>query len=168
VAGEGVVCQSCCFAFLCFGEALAFAIEHEVGIIDEGHAMSAGEVFSAGPDEVDVLALFEDQTGRLDGIAQMFDTGNAAGLHAATVHEKRVKLHTAIGGKEAAAPRIEGRVIFEDSYGGFYCVEGWATAREDVVASFKGIAHSGFVGRLCVGGDCPGTAMNDQDWSHQR
>jgi len=42
-------------------ESLALAVEDEFGVVDEGHAVSLGKVLRAGTDEVDVLALFEDQ-----------------------------------------------------------------------------------------------------------
>src|SRR5208337_318889 len=100
--------------------------------------------------------LFEDQAGCLDGIAEALDTGHAAGLHAATVHEQGVKLDAAIGGKEAAAAGVEGGIVFEDGDGSFDGVESGTGAREDGEASFESVADTGFVGGRGIGGNGPG------------
>ena len=75
------------FAELGLGEAFTFAVEDQFRIVDEGHAVGVGELLRAGADEIDVRALFKDEAGGLDGIAEAFDTGHAAGFHAAAVHE---------------------------------------------------------------------------------
>ncbi len=40
---------------------------------------AGGEGFGAGADEVDVGAFVEDEAGGLDGVAEAFDAGYAAG-----------------------------------------------------------------------------------------
>ena len=144
------------------GEALAFAVEDELSVIDESHAVGGGELLGAGADEVDVLALFEDEARGLDGVAEALDAGDAAGLHAAAIHEEGVELYAAIGGEEAAAAGVEGGIVFEDGDGGFDGVDGGTAAGEDGVSGFKGGADAGLVGLSGVGGDGPCTAMNEE------
>jgi len=124
VAGEGFVGQSGGLADLGMGEALAFAVEDEFGVVDEGHAVSLGELLCAVADEVDVGTLLKDQARGLDGVAEALDAGNTAGLHAAAVHEQGIHLDAAIGGEEAAPAGIEGGVVFKDGNGGFNGIEG--------------------------------------------
>jgi len=110
-----------------------------------------------------VRALFEDEAGGLDGVAEALDTGNAAGFHASAVHEEGVKLDAAVGGEEAAATGVEGGVVFKDGDGGFNGVEGGTAEGEDSVAGFEGVADAGFVCGCGVGGDGPGAAVDDED-----
>jgi len=70
------------------GEALTLAVEDQFGVVDEGHAVGLGKLLGASADKIDVLAVFEDQAGGMNGIAEAFDAGHAASLHAATVHEE--------------------------------------------------------------------------------
>jgi hypothetical protein len=54
--------------------ALPLAVEDEFRVVDEGDAMGLGELLGARSDEVDVGAVFEDEAGGLDGIAEALDT----------------------------------------------------------------------------------------------
>ena len=161
-SGEGGVIEAGGMTELCVGEALAFAIEYEFAVINEGHAVGLGELLCAGTDEVDVLAFLEDEAGGLDGVAETLDAGNAAGAHAASVHEEGVELDAAVGGKEAAAAGIEGGIVFKNGDGGFDGVEGGGSAGEDSVAGFKGGADAGQVSGCGVGGDGPGAAVDEK------
>ena len=107
-------------------------------------------------------ALFEDEAGGVDGIAEALDAGDAAGFHATSVHEEGVELDAAVGGEEAATAGIEGGVVFEDGDGGFDGVDGCATAGEDFVTDFKGVADAGFMRGCGVGGDGPCSAMDEK------
>jgi hypothetical protein len=147
------------------GEALTLAVEDQFGVVDEGHAVGVGELLGAGADEVDVRAFFEDQAGGLNGVAEALDTGHAASLHAAAVHEEGVELDAAVGGEKAAAAGVEGGVVFEDGDGGFDGIEGRAAAREDGIAGFKGVADTGFVSGSGVGGDGPCAAVDEESGS---
>jgi hypothetical protein len=89
-AGEGVVSETGGLAALGNDEALALAVEDEFGVVDEGHAVGLGKLLCAVADKVDMMALFEDQAGSLNGIAEALDAGYAASLHAAAVHEESV------------------------------------------------------------------------------
>jgi len=164
-SGEGVVAEAGGFTKLGMGEALTLAVEDQLGVVDEGHAVGAGEVLRAGTDEVDMRALFEDQAGGLNGVAQALDTGHAAGLHAAAVHKESIELDAAVGGEKAAAAGVEGGVVFEDGDGGFDGVEGGCAAREKGVAGFERVADTGLVGASGVGGDGPGTTVDEESGS---
>jgi hypothetical protein len=165
LAGEGIVAESGCLAEFGMGEALALAVEHEFGVVDEGHAVGEGKLLGSGADEVDVRALFEDQASGLNGVAESLDAGYAAGLHAAAVHEKGVELNAAVGGEKAAAAGVEGGVVFEYSDGGFDGIEGRATAREDGVAGLERVADTGLVGLSGVGGDGPCATVDEKSGS---
>ena len=162
VAGEGVVGEAGGFAGFGMGEAFALAVEDQLGVVDEGHAVGVGKLLGAVADEVDMRALFEDQAGGLDGVAEALDAGHAAGLHAAAVHEEGIELDAAIGGEEAAAAGVEGGVVFEDGDGGFDGVESRAAAGKNGVAGFKRAADAGLVGGSGVGGDGPGAAVDEE------
>jgi len=164
VAGEGVVGEACGGTGFCLGEALAFAIEDQFAVIDEFHAVGLGEELGSFSHKVDVRALFEDEARGVDGIAEAFDTGNAAGLHAASVHEERVELDAAVGGEEAAAAGVEGGIVFEDGDGGLDGIDGCAAAGEDLMADSESVTDSGLVRFGCVGGDGPSSAMDEQSW----
>jgi hypothetical protein len=163
-AGEGVVAETGGFAFAGMDEALAFAVEDEFGVVDECHAVSLGKLLGAVTDKVDMVALFEDQAGGLNGITKALDAGYASSLHAAAVHEESIKLYAAVGGEKAAAACVEGRVIFEDSDGGFNGIEGGCTARKKGVAGFKSLADTVQVVGSGVGGNGPCATVNDKSW----
>ena len=129
--------------------------------------MAVGELLGAGTDEVNVLALFEDEARGLDGVAEALDAGYAAGPHSATVHKQGVKLDAAIGGEEAATSGVKSGIVFEDSDGCFDGVKGRAATGKDALASFKGGAHPRFMGGHRVIGDCPGATVNEQGWGVQ-
>jgi hypothetical protein len=124
----------------------------------------SGEALRAFSYEIDMRAVFKDQAGGLDGVAQALNTGYAAGFHAASVHEESIELDAAVGGEEAATAGVEGGVIFQDGHGGFDGVEGGAAEGEDFISHFEGGADTGLVGGCGVGGDGPGTAVNDEGW----
>src|SRR4051812_22007 len=98
--------------------------------------MRMSELFCSRADEVDVRALFENEARCLDGIAQVLDTCNAAGLHATSVHEESIELDTTIGCKKASSSCVEGGVVFHDCDGRFYCVNRGASARKHSGAGF--------------------------------
>ena len=122
-SAECFIGEACGLACLCCGEAGAFAVEDELGVIDERHAVGVSELFGAGTDEVDVRALFEDEARGVNRVAEAFDAGYATGFHAATIHEESVELHAAIGGEETAETGVEGGIIFENGDGGFYGID---------------------------------------------
>jgi hypothetical protein len=107
-------------------------------------------------------ALFEDQTGCLNGIAEALDACYAASLHAAAVHEERIKLNTAVRGEKAASAGVEGGVVFKDGDGGFNRIEGGCAAREKSIAGFQGFANTGQVSGSGVGWDGPCATVNDE------
>ena len=158
-----MVFQTGCFTSLGKLEAFALAVEHQLGVVDEGHAVGVGELLSAGTDEVDVRAFFQNQARGLDWVAEALDTGHAASLHAAAVHEQSVELDAAIGGEETAAAGVEGGVVFENGDGGFDGVQRRAATSEYGVAGFKSITHACFVGGRRLGGDGPCAAVDEED-----
>lgn len=161
-ATEGVIGETSGLALLCLFQALAFAIEDELRILDEGHAMSVGKLFRSGSDEVDMGAFFENKASRLNGVTQTLDARNAASLHAAAVHEESVELNATIGGEETSPPCIERGVVFHHGHCSFDGIDGGSATRKHSEASFKSFAHAGFV---CGGGvirNGPRTAVDDQ------
>ncbi len=149
-------------AYLRIAEAEAFALEDQLDVVDEFHAMRLRELFGAFADEVDVGTFFEDEARGVDGIAQAFDAGDAACFHAASVHEEGVELNATVGGEEAAATRVEGGVVFEERDGCFNGVDGGTAAGEDFVTDLEGAAHACFVGRCGVGRNGPCAAVNEE------
>ncbi len=165
LAREGGVAQAGGLAVLGMSEALTLAVEDKFGVVNEGHAVGLGKLLGASADEVDVLAVFEDQAGSLNGVVEALDAGHAASLQAATVHEEGIELDAAVGGEKAAMAGIEGRVIFEDGDGSFDRVEGRSAAREDGIAGFQRVADTGLVGGSGVGGDGPCATVYEQSRS---
>ena len=123
-AGKGEVGESGALIRLSQGEALAFAVEDKLGVVDKWHAVGGGEFFGALANEVDVRAPVEHQARGLNGIAQALDAGDSAGAHRASIHEESIKLDAPVAGEKAAAPGVEGGVVFEFGDGGFDGVGG--------------------------------------------
>ncbi len=109
-------------------EALALAGDDEFGVVDQAHAVLGGEALGTGADEVDVGRFFEDEACGLNGVAEAFDAGDAAGAEVGTVHEEGVELDAAVAGEEGAAAGVEGVVVFHDGDGGLDGVDGGAAA----------------------------------------
>jgi hypothetical protein len=124
-----------------------------------------GKLLGADADEVDMLALFQDEAGGLNGVAKALDTGHATGSHAAAVHEEGVKLNAAVRGEEAALSGVECGVVFEDCDGCFDGVEGRASAGEDGLAGLKGGANACFMGGSRIGWNGPCATMNEESGS---
>jgi len=125
--------------------------------------MGMCELFGSGPDEVDMGTFLENETSGLDGITQALYTGNATGLHAATVHEESIELDATIGCQEASTACVEGRVIFHHGDGGLDCVDCSAPLRKHSEAGLKGFANTGFMGGCGIVRNGPCSAMNDQN-----
>ncbi len=89
-AGEGGVAATGGFVELELHQALAFAGDDELRIVDQAHAVLGGEALGAGADEVDVRGFFEDETRGLDGVAEPLDAGDATGAKVGPIHEERV------------------------------------------------------------------------------
>lgn len=170
VSGEGAVRRAGGLASLGFGEALAFAGQDELGVVDEGQAVGRGKFFSALGDEVDVVALVEDEASGLDGVADALNTGDAAGAESSAVHEQGVELNTAVASEEAPAAGVEGGIVFHRSDSGFDRVDGGRTAFEQAPAFLEGVEDTLFVSFELVGGDIPGAAVDEEDWrtSHKK
>jgi hypothetical protein len=134
VTREGGIGEAGSLTRLCLGEPLAFAFEHELRVINELHTMRLRETLCAIADEVHMRTLFEDEACRMDGVAQPFYARDTSRLHPATVHQKRVKLHAAVGGEKAATASVEGGIVFEYRNGGLDGVDGSAAAGENLVA----------------------------------
>ena len=162
VSGEGGIGEASGFAGFGVGETLTFAVEDEFRVVDELHAVGGGELLRARTDEVDMRTLLKDETRGVDRIAKPLDAGNTTGFHAAAVHQESVELNAAVGGEEAAAAGVEGRIVFEDGNRGFDGVDGSAAAGKHLVADFEGATYAGFVGGGRVGGNGPGSSMNEQ------
>jgi len=160
--GECGVGESGGVAYLRIAETQALAFEDELDVIDEFHPMRLREPFSTVADEVDVGAFFEDQARGVDRIAEALDAGDAAGFHAASVHEEGVELYAAVGGEKAAAPSVEGGIVFEEGDGCFDGIDGRATTCQDFVPDLEGAAHAGFVCGCGVGRNGPCAAMNQE------
>ena len=163
-AGEGFVGEAGSLAGLSFGEAFTLAVQDQFGVVDEGHAVREGKLLGAGANEVDVGALFKDEPGSLDGIAETLDAGHAASLHSAAVHEEGVELNAAVGGQKAAAAGVEGGVVFEDGDGCFDGIDSGSAERENGIAGFKRVADTGLVGLGRVGRDGPCAAVERVGW----
>ncbi len=111
-------------AGLCLDEAFAFAIEDELAVVDEGHAVGMRELLGTFAYEVNVRTFLEDEACGVNGIAQVLDAGDAAGFHAAAIHEEGVELDAAVGGEKAAASGVEGGVVLKHGHSGFHRVDG--------------------------------------------
>ena len=126
--------------------------------------MLSGEAFGAGAYEVDVGGFFEDEAGGLDGVAEALDAGYAAGAEVGAVHEEGVELDATIAGEEGASAGIEGVVVFHDRDGGFYGIDGGATAGERGPPGCEGGGYAAFVCGYGVVGHGPGSAVDEENW----
>jgi hypothetical protein len=163
MTGEGAVGGAGLFAGLGFGEAAAFAVDDELGIIDEGHALRLGEGFCSRADEVDVGTFVEDEACGLDGVADALDAGDGAGAEGGPIHDEGVELNAAVAGEEGTAAGVEGGIIFKRGDGGLDGVECGAAAFEDAPAFLEGVEDALFVGLEKVGGDIPCAAVDEEN-----
>ena len=162
VTGKGGVGEAGGVARFGIGETDALAVENQLGVVDEGHAVGVGELLGAGSDEVDVGAFLENEARGVNGIAQVLDASDAAGFHATAVHEESVELHAAVGGEKASATSVKGRVIFEDGNCCFDRVECGAATGENFVAGDEGVSHACLVGGCRIRRNSPGSAMDEE------
>ena len=165
-AREGPVGQSGTLFVLCYGKPFAFAIEDQLGVVDERHAVLSGKILGVAADEVDVGTLLKDETRRVDGIAQAFNAGHATGAHGpgdSAIHEQCIELDFAIAREKGAAARVKSLVIFENGDSGLYRIDRSGAAFEQRVAGKKSTANAEGVGFDGVIGDGPGAAMNEKD-----
>jgi hypothetical protein len=144
------------------GEALALAVQNQLRVVDQLHAVGVGKLLGAAAHKVDVRTLFENQAGGLDGIAQMLDAGHAAGLHAPAIHQQGVQLNPPVRGKKAAPAGVEGGVVFQNGDGGLHGIKRRSTQRENAISGFKGVAHTGLVSSRDLGRDGPGAAVDEE------
>jgi hypothetical protein len=110
-------------------------------------------------------ALLENKAGCQNGILDPLDARHATGLHATSIHEKGIELDASVGGKKAASPGVESRVILKNQYGSLDSIESGASSGKDRVPIFKGVADTDFVcGRIRCR-NCPCTTVNNKDGS---
>src|ERR1700690_4060719 len=122
--------------------------------------MFGGEAFRALGDEVNVRTVAQDFAGGAHGIAQTLDTADAASPQGCAIHDESVELHLAVAVEEAAAPGVEGLVVFHHDYGRFDRVERGAAALERMPACGGGVADAVEVRLDHVVGNSPGAAVN--------
>ena len=162
VSGEGFVGQAGRLSGLRVGKPFAFTFQNELTIRDEGHAMRGCEGLRSLSNDVDMGTLFKNEASGLNGISQVFDAGDTAGLHAASIHQEGVELHATIGGKEATAACVEGGIIFEYCDGGLDGIKGRTVLSQDVEASAESAADSVEMSRCVGGGNGPSSTVNQQ------
>jgi hypothetical protein len=138
------------------------AVENELRIGDQRHAVAGGKGFCPSAYEVNVGTFIEDESRSLDGVAEVFDASYTTSAEGGAIHEQGIELNCTLGGEEAAAAGIEGGVIFEDGDGGFDGVGGRASPIEDGVAGFEGLGYTGLVILRHFRGNCPGSAVDDE------
>ena len=163
VAAEGGVGSAGGFALLELHEAVAFAVDDELGVVDQSHAVLGGETLGTRADEVDMRRFFEHQAGGLDGVAEALDAGDAAGAEVGAVHEQGVELDAAVAGEEGAAAGVEGVVVFHDGDGGFDGVDGCAAVLELCPAGGQGGGDAALVRVDGVVGHGPGATVDEED-----
>ncbi len=147
IAGKGLVWNSGLLTRLGRLQAQAFPLQHQLGVIDQLHAMLAGELLCAGGGEVDMRAAFEHQAGRLDGVLEALHASHGAGPQGGAIHHESIQLDPAITGKKAAPAGIEGFVIFEQGDGGFHRIQRGRSLPQQEIAYFGGA------------GDAPGVRL---------
>jgi hypothetical protein len=165
--GEGGVRVAGGFGVLEVDESLALAGDDEFGVVDEGHAVLAGEALGACGGEVDVVGALEDEAGGLDWVAEALDGGDAAGREVGAAHEEGITLDAAVVGEEGATAGVEDVVIFHDGDGGLDGVDGGAAAMERGPAGGERIADAALMGFDGVVGDGPGAAVDEEGGLHR-
>ena len=125
--------------------------------------MLGGETLRALGYEINVWTVAENLASGANGITQTFDATDAAAAQGCAVHDEGVELHLAVAIQEAAAPGVEGFVIFEDDDRFFNRIESRAATLEHAPSSGGGVTHSIEVRVDHVVGDGPGAAVYDQN-----
>lgn len=163
-AAEGVVGQTSSLSLFRLLEPLALAIKDEFGVLNEGHAICMSELFSASADEVNVRALLEDETRGLNRIAEALYAGDSSCLHSSAIHDKRIKLDATVRGEEASPASIKGGIVFHNCNCSLDCVDRSAAASKHGVSGLKGVTNTGFMGSCSILGNCPCSAVDNQNW----
>src|SRR5262245_12777969 len=161
-AGKGQVRMSGSFFLLSFLEALDFALDHQLLVAAQPHAVLLGEPLSAFPHKIDVGTLVEHQPCSLNRVANMLDAADAAGSHGSSLHHERVHLYPAIAGQEASAARVKGFVVLHGHDSGFDGVQRHAAALQHAPSFGDCILHTGQMRVDHVIGYGPGAAMDHQ------
>ena len=78
----------------------------------------------------------------------MGDVGHGSGAEGCAVHDGRVHLVCAVGGKDRSAGGVEERIVFKDADGGFDGVERGAAAIENRSACLHDFGERGAIGRI--------------------
>ena len=165
MSGEGFVSESGRLPGLRMSQPGAFAVENELAVVNQVHAVGRGECLGAGADKVDMRALLEDQAGCQNRILDPLNARHTAGFHASAIHEKSIELDTTVRCKKTASTRIEGGVILKNHYGSLDSIESGASPREYRVPGFKSDANTAFVRGRVGCRNCPGTTVNEKDGS---
>ena len=148
---------------LILAQALDFARDDQVFVLAQRDAVLGGEALGAFADEVYVRAFAQNLARGADGIAQPFDAADAAGAERGAVHDEGVELHSAVAVEKAAAPGVEGLVVFHDDDGFFDRIERRATTLEHAPARGERVVDAADVGVDHVIGHGPGAAVNHQN-----
>jgi len=164
--GKGLVGEAGLLIALRVGQTRAFTIEHQLGVIDQRHALLGGKVLRVAANEVDMRTLFEDETRGVDGIAQPLDAGHTARAHGAgdaAIHQQCIELDFAVAREKGAAACIERLVVFEHGDGGLDCIDSSGAALQQRVTGEQRTADAEGVSIDGVIRDGPRAAMNEKD-----
>ena len=151
------------FQFLRLGEPLAFAIHHQLCVVDESDSLRLGKLLGSLSYKVDVRTLIQNQPCGVDRITQALDAGDSAGTQVGAIHEQGVHLNAAIARKEAAEPRVEGIVIFKNSDCLFDGVESLGSGVEQRIPGRESLGHAVLVSLHHVVRDIPGAAVDQKN-----
>jgi hypothetical protein len=108
--------------------------------------------------------LAENFARGADGISQAFDASYAAAPERVSFHDESVELNFPVTIQEAASPGIEGLIVFHYDDGLFDSVERSSTLAERLPAGGDRVANAIQMSLDHVVGNCPGTAVNHENW----
>src|SRR5579859_3823835 len=119
-AGESEIGMASSLFFLGCLQALDFALNHQLFIAAERHAMLLGKTLRALADEINMRALVEHQPGSADGVANALHAPNATSAERCPIHHEGVELNPAVAGEKAASASVKGFIIFHADDGCFH------------------------------------------------
>ncbi len=124
------------------------------------------EAFRALADKIDVRTFAQNLACGADRIFDALDAAHAPGTQRGAIHEERVHLDFAFAVEEAAAPGVEGFVVFENDESFLDGVQSRAASLQHNPARCEGVTHALFVRFHHVVGHGPRAAVDDENRTH--
>ena len=137
----------------------------QLGRIDQGYVALFGPFVRSAANDHIVLA--DQQTpGQFDRVLDPLHGGNRTYLQGGPVHNASIQLDHPGLIEMGAGAGIKSGIVFQNSDGGFYCLQSRTTGEQAFIAGQSRDATTSLVGLVLFLGDAPGPTVNDDGRFH--